>query len=491
MQSELEERKKAFVYVRVSTYEQYVKGYSISNQKRELLQYCESMNWEVIKIFIEKGVTAKNLDLRKEANAAIEEAKKGECDYIVSLKIDRIFRNTEDLLATTRILLGYDVILKFKEQETNYLDPYGKASMTIMGMVSELELSVIKDRTMSGKIEKARQGIKSPGRVIPYGFDYVDKQFVANEKANIVRMIFDDAAKGYGFTTIAYHLRSKNVPSINDLSWNNVQIKRIITNKIYIGHCCFKIKNKEIVDVLAKNIEPIVSEEIWYAANNLYLAKTQNGKITKYAYDDFIFADVLYCSCCGWKFSSKKSKRVDPKKRPAKYEDRFYRYYKCIHNDTVFENVCSNKKVLNAKKFENYFLQQLNNFIIQPKNEKTVNEKINRLNDIKLLEKSIIELNTKKKRLLDKYLSGIIEDDMYISKNSDIVQEIDYNAKKIEELKSFDDEKEFDLEYLSKLKFVINDIWDVMDNKEKRNFISSTFEKITIDNGEIIKIIFR
>jgi len=109
------------------------------------------------------------------------------------------------------------------------------------------------------------------------------------------------------------------------------------------------------------------------------------------------------------------------------------------------------------------------------------------------LEKQIKELTQKKSKLLDKYLAGIIDDSSYIAKNDELIEEI----KSLENKLNFKEElldkenKEINVDFLNGLKFVFSDLWSIMSNHEKRNFITQTFEKIEVNQGKIVKIILR
>ena len=193
--------------------------------------------------------------------------------------------------------------------------------------------------------------------------------------------------------------------------------------------------------------------------------------------------------------SPKKTKRTDPKINEAKLEDRIYRYYKCIYNMShPTKQTCLNTKILNAEKFEKHFLLYMDYFIIELKKPLKLQKKITSSPTNKdFLEKQIKELTQKKSKLLDKYLAGIIDDSSYITKNDELIEEI----KSLENKLNFKEElldkenKEINVDFLNGLKFVFSDLWSIMSNHEKRNFITQTFEKIEVNQGKIVKIILR
>lgn len=477
---------KTVLYIRVSTKEQAKEGFSIPFQKEKLCKYCEMMNWDIVDIYSDEGISGSTIEKRPAATRMLQDAKKKLFENILILRVDRLCRNTKDLLEIVDLLKEYDISLNAIDQQIDYKTSIGKMTLTILGTFAEFEHSIIHERMMEGKRQKATTtGIKMIGRRVPYGYDYIDKKLIANQFAPTIKLIFEKVAEGYGYNSTATFLRKNNVPTIDVLDWNRNQIKKIINNKVYMGHCCVKFDRIEVVDVLATNVEPIVSEELWHKANDIQSFKTKNG-IKKYAYDDFIFADVLYCSRCGWKLSSKKYKR----KGKNKDDYTFYRYYKCIYNEWHLSNPVCNTKIVNAEKFEKAFIEFIKQYHIELKKEKK-KENDPSFND-DFLEKELANLVRQKSKLLDKYLNGFIEDEMYFSKNSTLTEEIKSLKEKIESKKYINkEEKEIDLNYLESIKVILSDIWEIMSDKEKRVFISTTFEKILIDNGQIKQVIFR
>lgn len=485
---------KTAIYIRVSTQEQAKEGYSIPHQKEKLFKYCQAMNWQVVEIYADEGISGSTIEKRPAAIKMLQDAKKKLFENILILRVDRLCRNTKDLLEIVETLKKYDVSLNAVDQQIDYKTSIGKMTLTILGTFAEFEHSTIHERTMEGRKQKATQGIKSLGRRVPFGYDYINGNFVANSDAQIVKLIFEKVADGYGYNQVATFLRKNNVPTIDKLDWNRLHIKRIINNKIYMGHCVLKLKMVEVVDTVATNVESIVNEDLFKQAQKTISYRT-NGKTTKYAYDDFVFADVLYCACCGWKMSPKKVKRAEPKVNEIKLEDRYYRYYKCIYNMChPNKQTCENTKVLNAEKFEKHFLIYMDYYVIELKKPIKNNKKISTSSMNKeTIEIQIKELTQKKAKLLDRYLEGIIDDDSYFAKNNELIEQI----KILETKLSFNEEllkiekKEINLDYLNGLKFIITDLWSIMTNHEKRNFITKTFEKIEVSNGKIVKVSLR
>ena len=94
------------IYVRVSTEEQALNGFSIRAQIDKLKMYCEVKEWVVIDTYKDEGKSGKNIKEREELLRLIEDIKKGKINNVLVYKIDRLTRSTRDLkmLIITRLI---------------------------------------------------------------------------------------------------------------------------------------------------------------------------------------------------------------------------------------------------------------------------------------------------------------------------------------------------------------------------------------------------
>ena len=97
-------KKRAILYVRVSTDEQADRGYSLRDQEERLIKYCELMSIEVAATYREDH-SAKDFN-RPQYKKLYEFAKshKNEIDLLLVVKWDRFSRNAPD---------SYEVIKNF------------------------------------------------------------------------------------------------------------------------------------------------------------------------------------------------------------------------------------------------------------------------------------------------------------------------------------------------------------------------------------------
>ncbi|MCB9809680.1 recombinase family protein [Candidatus Peribacteria bacterium] len=130
-------------------------------------------------------------DERPAFKRLLQDAVDKKFDLVLVWKIDRFFRKLEYLLRYVKFLGEHEVQFKSATEQFD-TSAVGKLVFQMMGALAEFERELILQRTMEGKMTKAKEG-KYVGGSIPYGYD-VDEEtqtLVINEKeASIVRKMF-------------------------------------------------------------------------------------------------------------------------------------------------------------------------------------------------------------------------------------------------------------------------------------------------------------
>ena len=157
--------EKVAILARVST-----QGQDYERQVVELTDYCQRMNWEVVKVFANKVSGASKLADREEISALVEYVKEHRLNRVVCLSIDRLGRNTLEALKVINYLNENGVSLHIKNYNLNTLNPDGKVNpvasliCTILLEIASMERLTIKERMASGRdlyIAKCRrEGVK-------------------------------------------------------------------------------------------------------------------------------------------------------------------------------------------------------------------------------------------------------------------------------------------------------------------------------------------
>lgn len=86
------------IYVRVSTEEQALEGYSIRGQIEKLKSYALLKEWDIHGIYADEGISGKNIVDRPEVNRMIDDINEGKVNNVLVFKVDRLTRSTKNLL---------------------------------------------------------------------------------------------------------------------------------------------------------------------------------------------------------------------------------------------------------------------------------------------------------------------------------------------------------------------------------------------------------
>ena len=146
-------QRKAIAYIRVSSQRQVDEGVSIQAQKRRILEYVryKKLNLANDDIIIEEGVSG-GIPLWDRPKGRILQRRLATGQYtdIVTMKLDRMFRLTTDVLTTIDELndAGIDLhIVDLNGEAVDTSTTMGRFFLTLMGALAEMERGLISERT--------------------------------------------------------------------------------------------------------------------------------------------------------------------------------------------------------------------------------------------------------------------------------------------------------------------------------------------------------
>ena len=176
--------KKVALYARVST-----DGQSTENQLRELRAAVERHGWTIAAEYIDRGVSgAKGRKERPRFDALLNAVARKEFDMIAAWSVDRLGRSLQDLVGFLGDLQSKGVDLYLHQQALDTSTPSGKAMFQMLGVFSEFERSIIRERVNAG-LTRARAKGTTLGR--------------PRTDAKVEQKIRNLAAKGVGKVKIA------------------------------------------------------------------------------------------------------------------------------------------------------------------------------------------------------------------------------------------------------------------------------------------------
>jgi DNA invertase Pin-like site-specific DNA recombinase len=146
--------KNVALYCRVSTEDQ-----TIENQERELRAVAEKAGWNIVKVFVDAGISgAKGRDKRPGFDQLLRAATRREIDMVAAWSVDRLGRSLQDLAGFLTEIHGAGVDLYLHQQAIDTSTPAGRAMFQMMGVFAEFERAMIRERVLSGMARAKAKG---------------------------------------------------------------------------------------------------------------------------------------------------------------------------------------------------------------------------------------------------------------------------------------------------------------------------------------------
>lgn len=288
---------KIAIYVRVSTLEQAHKGYSIDEQIDKLKSYCKIKNWTVYKVYKEAGASGASLE-RPALKEMLSDAKTGVFNGVLVYKLDRLSRSQKDTLHIIEDILNkQNIALISLSENFDTSTPFGKATIGILAVFSQLEREQIKERMQLGRVGRARSGkaMAWEDKMFGYKYDKINDTLIINDyEADVVRKMFDAFLSGASASKIKRDLNEAGGYGKN--KWHYNSVRRILSNSIYCGY------NEYLGKQYKGNHDPIISLETYEKAQieldkrTIQNAKEKNPRPFQSKY---MVSGLVYCNKCG------------------------------------------------------------------------------------------------------------------------------------------------------------------------------------------------
>lgn len=252
------ELKTGIIYCRVSSLEQ-VENTSLESQEARCREYAEKENIKVLKVFIEKGESAKTAD-RTKFQEALQYCglKKSSVDKFIVYKLDRFARNQIDHVTTRAILTKCGTSLVSATEPIND-EPIGRLMEGVLSSFAEFDNNVRTERSKGGMYEKVKQGIWQWGAPIGYYRPHKGSNLeIDKDKKLLIHLAFVEYAKGgHTYKSLAKFLNDRGLRTNLGKPVYPQHIEKMLKNPIYCG--IVKAFDLEVNGVH----EPIISRELF------------------------------------------------------------------------------------------------------------------------------------------------------------------------------------------------------------------------------------
>lgn len=213
-------------YVRVSS-ESQSENTSLVEQRKKIEAYCYAFGHELVQVFEEVG-SGKDAEHRPQFQQALEVVRT-EADGIVAAKLDRLARNTRDVLALVEdTLQPCNKALVLLDLQVDTSTPTGRMILTVMAAVATLERDVINERTQGGRKAKAENGGYAYGSP-KFGEVAIHGDLVADEReGQVIDVIRRHHKSGKSLRAIADYLNQNGYKPKRGNRWQHTSVKTVL-----------------------------------------------------------------------------------------------------------------------------------------------------------------------------------------------------------------------------------------------------------------------
>jgi len=209
---------KVLGYIRVSSKMQSEKGFSMKNQFIKIKDYCRYMEYELVDVFEDNGISGMSVDKRGGYKEMVEFLVNNEIDGVVVYSLSRLGRRMKDVIEFMDLLKKNDIKFFSIKENLNNEDKIGSLILNIMSSINEFEVENIRERIRDVKREKKKNGLVY-GRLM-YGYDNVDGVMVKNEEEfKVIKRIKNLRSRGWSWRRISVKLNEDGVKSKEGRMW--------------------------------------------------------------------------------------------------------------------------------------------------------------------------------------------------------------------------------------------------------------------------------
>lgn len=451
---------KAALYVRVSTEEQAKEGYSIAAQKQRLNEFAKSQGWEIYKVYVDEGFSAKNLE-RPKMQKMIDDIKKNKFEVVLVYRLDRLVRSVVDLHELLNLFEENNVMFKSATEMFDTTSAMGRFFITLVGAMAEWERENLGERIYMGMKRMAQEG-KRAGGPTPYGYNLVEGKLEINpDEEKWVKYIFDNY-KLKGARTIAIDLNTMGIKKNNGKQrWTDGTIKYVLRNPVYCGFNRWNNRNDDDTILTQGDHKPIISKELFDEIQDVIGSRKQSYK----GNSSYPFSSKLKCARCGYPLQGKKKKRKD---------GTYYRYYQC--------NNRANLKLCDLPPIREYELNEVffrSVDLIRP-DHVPIEQEV----DFEQIEKEISRIQKALENMKKLFMWGDMDEKEYRKESSELQKKESQLTHQLQSTSS-----NVDLEVIKDMLKNAKESWDYLTFEQQKAFIHDIITQMVVDKHEKVEIV--
>lgn len=451
--------KRCAIYIRVSTAEQRIEGWSLDAQRAALTALAASKGWKVVKVYADEGKTArKRLRDRRAIHQLLDDVKAGEVDVILFKELDRWFRSVSDFYKVQDVLDQYGVEWVSQQQPgLEMRTKEGRLQVNLLLSVGQNETDATSDRIKyTNKFLRQQKRWTGGASTLPRGYTLdKDQHVIIDPVESQYTLTLAERVRRYG--SVRKALLETNAEFERKTGYNNAI--SLMRNTMLYG------KYKEVDDFVEA---PLMNRAEWDALQGSMRRNARNttGRV-------YIFAGIARCASCGAVLHG----------TYANGQYKQYQYYRCRKG--TLDGRCIERGQIGEIQLEKMLLEYVKTAVAE------------QMVHVKAIKEARKKKKPKKsnREAIEKQLDKL--EDLYIS--DDRMTREKYEAKKAAILTKLvaEDEPEEQLPELADLEKIqtlfddgIEEMYQSFTPEERREFWRGILSEVRLKGREIVSMEF-
>ena len=302
------------IYARFSSHSQTEQ--SIEGQLKVCYEFAKRNDYNVIGEYIDRAISGKDAEKRPDFQRMIADSAKRQFNAILVYQLDRFSRNRYDSAIYKAKLRKYGVrVLSAKENISD--DASGVLMESVLEGMAEYYSVELAQKIRRGMQINAEKCLAVGGMKI-LGYKIQEKKYaIDQDEAPIVKKIFQMYIEGSKMAEIIRYLNNNGVKTALGNDFNKSSIRRILTNKKYIG--IYSYNGKETPG----GVPRIIDDDTFRQAQEILQKNKKAPARKKCIEENYLLSTKISCGYCNKNIFGVSG---------ISHTGKFYQYYQCSEN---------------------------------------------------------------------------------------------------------------------------------------------------------------
>lgn len=317
----------AVIYARYSSHNQ--KDVSIEQQYDACVKFAAANGYQIVERYADRAVSGRT-DNRPQFQRMMKDAHKGEFDFVIAWKSNRMGRNMMQAMVNESKLADLGIRCLYVEEDFDDTAA-GRFALRNMMNVNQFYSENMAEDVLRGMADNASKC--KVNNLPPYGYRKgKDGRFEINEEqAAVVREIFSRVLSGWSIYDIQTDLNRRGIRTGRGTEWKKQSFGHLLQNDKYIGVYRW-------ADVVVEDGMPAILDRDTFDRVQAVLKSKKKPRGKQRMNDDYILSGRLYCGKCGAPMTAQAGTSKTGRK---------FNYYCC--NRKRYDHTCDKKSVPQEK----------------------------------------------------------------------------------------------------------------------------------------------